>query len=495
MRGSAFCGAGSAAQLERGERVLVRAAGALRGRQPQAVLDVVGEESPQRAVHLDGLGPVALRLVQAAFDVQPILAVEAPDAVERALRRPPWLDRRSRARSTPRPAPVWIIGLPGSSAAACSKQRLRANGVETHAAARGPPRRGAWPRGSAGTRPARPASCRPSSPGGRAGREAGGPRRPPWRRARVSSPTLDTATGSSAATAARGRRCERARDGPLVAGRKRALDHVVGRQRSRRRSTAAASGGRWWRASSRPRASPIGRHHAQLTVAGQLGRRASPPGPWRATLRRRCDRLVNPATATDGRGAVRGRGRRLQRRGCAALPSTDEQRGERDGHQQKRGHAKRGTMTAKPTRGPIAKASRPADTGCVVQPAPHVVGERGDGRVARRRLLAQRLHHDRVERSVQPAAQRVGEPSRVSLTLPASSPRWCHRRASWSRRGGSRCSVAPVPARRPRSRSLRRVRREAERPMAGQQLVEQQAEGVDVGRRRDRLARTCSGLA
>src|SRR5438445_8057439 len=64
-------------------------------------------------------------------------------------------------------------------------------------------------------------------------------------------------------------------------------------------------------------------------------------------------------------------------------------------------------MALEETPGPILKLIARGRHRSLLEPAPHIVGQRGDARVASGRELAQRLHHDRVERSAEAIAQRV----------------------------------------------------------------------------------------
>ena len=59
----------------------------LRRGQEQAVFDVVREEAPERAVHVDRLRRIPLRFVEPAFDFEPILARQHSGSVKRLLRR------------------------------------------------------------------------------------------------------------------------------------------------------------------------------------------------------------------------------------------------------------------------------------------------------------------------------------------------------------------------------------------------------------------------
>ena len=121
-------------------------------------------------------------------------------------------------------------------------------------------------------------------------------------------------------------------------------------------------------------------------------------------------------------------------------------------------------------RGTIAVLGR-ARTGRPSRYRSEIVAERRRRAVAALRLLADRRQHDRVEIAAQALRPR-----------PA-----VRRRGARARRG--RLGLA--------DRSLERHRRRRVgdlRALAGEQLVENQAERIDVGARRDRPPRTCSGL-
>ena len=70
-----------------GERVGGRARGRLRSGQAQAVLGVVREEAPERAIDVERARPVLLCVVQLALHRQPLFASQARRRVEGALGR------------------------------------------------------------------------------------------------------------------------------------------------------------------------------------------------------------------------------------------------------------------------------------------------------------------------------------------------------------------------------------------------------------------------
>ncbi len=112
-----------------GQRILIAAGGGLGGGQPQSVLDVVGEETPQRPVHVDGLRRVALHLVQTSFDVEPVLARQRSGRVEGLLcgflRTAVIAERRPRGSERGLDHRIARLARGG-----LSKQGLRLDGVE-----------------------------------------------------------------------------------------------------------------------------------------------------------------------------------------------------------------------------------------------------------------------------------------------------------------------------------------------------------------------------
>ena len=132
-------------------------------------------------------------------------------------------------------------------------------------------------------------------------------------------------------------------------------------------------------------------------------------------------------------------------------------------HDERRGHAgDADAMTSHEGADPVAERGRPRLDRQPLEVPAHVVGEGGDRRVALARLLAQRLHRDRVE---------------VAGDRPATLRR---------RDGGGRRRVALEDL--ARQLLLRALPRLAEGVPVGEQLVEEDAERPDVARRGHSLA-------
>ena len=125
--------------------------------------------------------------------------------------------------------------------------------------------------------------------------------------------------------------------------------------------------------------------------------------------------------------------------------------------------ARRPPVARAPSPGPFQRADGPGQDRPALEPAPEVVGQVGGRGVAPCGRLLQALQADRLQVARRP-----------SVELP--------------RRHRARCSVT--------WRSVSATRRRLERRPAGQQLVEDRAEAVDVGRRRRSRSRrpaACSG--
>ena len=132
-------------------------------------------------------------------------------------------------------------------------------------------------------------------------------------------------------------------------------------------------------------------------------------------------------------------------------------------------------------RGAVADRVGPRADRLMVEIAPQVVGELRDRRVAFRRILLQRLAEDRLEVAAQQAAQPIGRRRAFARPAPPASG---ERGAVHRRRQPQRLDFGD------RLDELRRrLRRRAGRMLAGQQLVQQHAERVDVGRGGDGAAR------
>src|SRR3954468_201698 len=145
-------------------------------------------------------------------------------------------------------------------------------------------------------------------------------------------------------------------------------------------------------------------------------------------------------------------------------------------------------MTAKKTPASIAEFIAACGHRSLVEQAPHVVGQRRDGEITSGRALTERFHHDRVEWP----AQLIAEGLWRAVAC----------RADADRRPSLRCAAGEHPrlgAPDRRARSLRLlladdarllfgcVGGESERLVAGQELIEQEAERIHVGCRSDRL--------
>ena len=163
---------------------------------------------------------------------------------------------------------------------------------------------------------------------------------------------------------------------------------------------------------------------------------------WRA--------LASSTRVRLGDGPFRGQVAGLDR--LAPLP---EDAGEPEGghHDNGRGQAGRGRVPAAPAPGPLPDRDRPRDDRLAGEEPAQVLGQRGGRVVALRRLLLQALQRDRLE-----VARQAGD-----------QPRRRHR-----------LGVLDL---------LERLQggRAPERRAAGQQLVEDRPQGVDVGERPDLL--------
>ncbi len=457
-------------------------------RQQQAVFDVVREESPERAVDLDRLAGIALDLVEPPLDLEAILPRQRRGGVERLLsggtgaaviaeRRPGRGERglNHRVRRFERGGFL--------------EERLRPDGIEQ--AQPGQPfgveagRLETLREGGARRRCRRRAALLQAEPAaqltpglGHHGEEVrliadtGHPHR---LLALMQHPHVD---------AQRSRRRRAARD-------ERAEHEIVGGER---RAQPLGGGGagrpaaRKAQIGDRP-GDDVGRHDAQLAAPGQLGRQHLGQGRRQPVIGELARQVRKPG---DGNrrpdGYPRRRLRRIRCRG-RRNPQPRRSGGHRDRCRQQRRDAGGRAMAAHQSRSAVAPgvASRPHRLRRQIPP--HVVGQIGGGRVAERGRLAQRLEDDRVERSGQAALQRLGrllpglaDPFRQQRFARPAGP------GDGFRTGHDRARPLRIPVADEARHLGRRARGEAVRMVAGEQLVEEQAERVDVGGLGDGLA-------
>ena len=235
----------------------------------------------------------------------------------------------------------------------------------------------------------------------------------------------------------------------------------------------------------------IRRHDTQLAVACELGRQhlrqsrreplvcgplrqiPEPDNGQRRTRRRRCGRV----------------GRRACDRGCLRPDGTREKRRDAGGREHQGGRAERGAMPAYPPSDAVASRTQASGDGLGGQITPEVFAERRGARIALVRFLTQRLQYDIIERAVQ------AFPQEARRTLARLADRGRARRRG--RAVGLRDGVNALNDVAWTLRILladhahelfRRVGGEPIGPMAGQQLVEQEAERIHVRHSRHRAA-------
>ncbi len=205
------------------------------------------------------------------------------------------------------------------------------------------------------------------------------------------------------------------------------------------------------------------------------------------------ERIRQPAHVVEARLGAGPRDPRL-----AGLPRRADHPGD-EREERQRGGADRRTMAPDELGGPIVPGVPPRQHGKPFEVPPHVFRELIDRGVAARRLLAQRLEDDGIEVAGEPPAQTLrldrAQLAGGDLTrrhrLRAGDRLRCVRtvgRVRDSGAGARRHRLADHPR-----HVDRRPARDAIGPPAGEQLVEQYAERVDVGRGRHRIAANLLG--